>query len=80
MDGGQDGRSDQAAEGQRHEIVVAVDEIELSGMFEDFREMKVFRHLGINRAVFFVSLVVVLFRRNSYEAVRPGPTREPPRE
>src|ERR1700733_812743 len=36
---------------------MTVDQIELPGVFERFGDVKVFRHLGINRPILFVALV-----------------------
>src|SRR3954453_8825840 len=49
MDGGQHRRPDQPAKRQRHEIVVAMNKIELTRAFEGFRDVKVLGDLWINR-------------------------------
>ena len=55
MDSGQHRGLNQARVSERHEIVVAVDEIELSGMLKDFGDVKIFGDFGIDVAVLFVS-------------------------
>jgi hypothetical protein len=41
VDGSQDRGSNQPSVGQRHEVVLAVDEIKLSSALERFRDVKV---------------------------------------
>ncbi len=57
MDGGQNRCLDQAAVTQSHEVVVAVNEVELGGVLERFRDVKVFGHLGIGGGVLLIALV-----------------------
>ena len=57
MDGGQNRCPDQAAVTQSHEVVVAVNQVELVGVLERFRDVKVFGHLGVGGGVFLVALV-----------------------
>ena len=46
MDGRQHRGLDQAAVTQSHEVVVAVNEVELGGVLERFRDVEVFGDLG----------------------------------
>jgi hypothetical protein len=57
MDGRQNRCPDQAAVTQNHEVVVAVNQVELVGVLEYFRDVKVFGHLGIGGGVFLIALV-----------------------
>ena len=57
MDSGQNRCLDQAAIAQRHEVIVAVNQVELGGVLEDLCDVKVFGHLGIGSGVFFISFV-----------------------
>ena len=54
MDGGEDRRLHQPAVGQRHEIVMAVDEVKLSGVLERFGDVKVFGDFGIDGGILFI--------------------------
>ena len=55
MNGRQYRRLDQPCVGERHEVIVAVDQIKLGGMLEDFGDMQIFSNLRIDAAVFFVA-------------------------
>ena len=57
MDGGQDRCPDQAAVAQGHEVVVAVNEVELGGVLERFRDVQIFGHLGIGGGILLIALV-----------------------
>ena len=50
VDGREDRRLHQPRVGQRHEVVVAVDEVELGGVLEHFGDVKVLGDFGIDRA------------------------------
>ena len=41
--------------GQRHEVVMAMDEIELRSVFEGFGDMQIFGDLGIDGAILFIA-------------------------
>ena len=56
MNRGQHRRLDQPGVAQRHEIVVAVDQVELRRMLEGLRDVQVFGDLGIDGAIFLISL------------------------
>src|SRR5690348_18126231 len=55
VDGGEDRRSDEPCVGERHKVVVAVDQVELRSMFESFRNVKVFGYFGIDAAILLIS-------------------------
>src|SRR5437764_15198882 len=57
MDGREHRRLDQPSVSQRHEVVVAVDEVKLSRMLEHFRDVEVFSDFGIARGILFISPV-----------------------
>ena len=57
MDRGQHRGPDQAAVAQGHEVVVAVNQVELAGVLERFRDVKVFGDLGIGGGVLLITLV-----------------------
>ena len=57
MDGSQDRRSHKPCIGQGHEVIVAVNQIKLGGVFEGFRDVKVFGYFGIDRPILFVALI-----------------------
>ena len=57
MDGREDRRLHQAAVGQRHEVVMAMDQVEFGGVLESFGDVKIFRDLGIDGAILFIALV-----------------------
>lgn len=50
-------RADQSRIGQRHEVVVAMDQIKLGSPFKDFRNVEVFSYFGIDARVFFISAI-----------------------
>ena len=43
--------------GERHEVVMAMDQIKFSGMFEGFRDVEIFGDLGIRIGILFVTLL-----------------------
>ena len=57
VDGGEDRRLDQPRVGQRHEVVVAVDQVELSSVLERFGDVKVFGYFGIDGGILFIAPV-----------------------
>src|SRR5690348_1718353 len=56
VDGGEDWCSDEPCVGERHKVIVAVDQVELRSMFENFGNEKVFGYFGIAAAILFISL------------------------
>ena len=52
VDRGHDGRIDQPAVGQRQEVEVVVDQVELAGPLEDLRDVQALPDLGVERVVF----------------------------
>ena len=54
VDGREDRRLHQPGVGQRHEVVVAVDEVELSGVLERFGDVKVLGYFGIDGGILFI--------------------------
>ena len=57
MDRGEDRSLHQPRVGQRHEVVVAVDQVEFGGVLEGFGDVKVFGNFGIDGGVFFIAAV-----------------------
>ena len=41
--------------GQRHKVIVAVDQVKLRGVLKDLRDMQVFGYLGIDGTILFVA-------------------------
>jgi hypothetical protein len=57
VDGSEDRGLDQPGVGQSHEVVVAVDEVELSSALERLGDVKVFGYFGIDGGILFIPLV-----------------------
>src|SRR5216683_3137284 len=57
VDGSEDRCLDQPAVGQRHEVVVTMDEVKLSSTLERFGDVKVFGYFGIDGGILFMSFV-----------------------
>ena len=57
MDGSENRRLDQSRVGQSHEVVVAVDQVKLRGVFERFGDVQIFGHFGIDGGILFIALV-----------------------
>ena len=41
--------------GQRHKVIVAVDQVKLRGVLKGLRDVQVFGYLGIDRAILFIA-------------------------
>src|SRR5690348_261029 len=55
VDGGEDWCSDEPCVGERHKVVVAVDQVELRSVFKSFGNVKVFGYFGIDAAILLIS-------------------------
>ena len=57
MNGSEHRRLHQPDVGQRHEVVMAVDEVKLSCVLEHFGDVEIFGYFGIDGGIFFISPV-----------------------
>ena len=63
---------------QRHEIVVAVDQVKLGGVFKGLRDVQVFGDFGIDGAILFISAVDHGMQPGAGDRVARGEKRDVP--
>ena len=76
VDGGDDRRVDQAREGERHEVGLVVDEIELARALEDMGDVEQLPDLGVDGRVFRVGTRTDARERGRRDRVGGGEQRD----
>ena len=78
VDGRQHRRLHQPRVGQRHKVVVAVDQVELRGVLKGLRDVQVFGYLGIDGRVLFIALRHHRMQMGAGERIAAGEERHIP--